>query len=454
MKKVYIINKKNLHFISLIFLSTAVLHTEANNSAPHHVPSDEEKHEHKRHQEENGEKGPASFRPELAAGTLRQKDARFRSLACHVCSIKGGTLDSFYRMIKMPPKSDTELWHSHHVREEDGDTPGPEGMVGYIPPRFAVFDKKVRGELEIPGMQRRFLAYGPPGGGKRESIRSLGDRVVEIDSSELLGKTDSETMANIKKEFDKAREAKADGQDVVLFITNLHDLRSVAREGERPKEPLGVLAHYIEQAEEGGVFFAGHVNNISQLPPSFLNNFDASAIAYYPEPDDRSRCEAFAHKLLALNFGGFSVKDLREFVEASKGLSFEQIDGVVRDSCVEAEVANDGVITPAMIKGMIVHTQSKNFSCYQESHPLQSATAEQRTALERWMPVVVAGANAVYFLMGIKNGGAPGNNATSTHTDVGSQVLAAVVEGGRSRSGSNVSAGVGGGRSVRSAKTN
>src|SRR3990167_235940 len=350
-------NKKSIQFFCLLILSSIFLlsHTA------HSLHTDEERAilNKKKQEDETANNDPAA----------RRKDALLRSLARKQSNDLDGS--AVMRLASMASRYEKQPCTGDMIDEkEEPDNTNPVGLVGYLPERYRTFVKKVRGEIDITDVQKRFLAYGPTKVGKTASIRAIvqedptNTTLVECEASQLLGETDAQTFKNIDKLFASARKAGGKEKKVIIFVPNLHHLNSVAHRDEVRKAPLEYLEIRLNEMEkkDKNIFFVGEVRDISQLPSNFLHQFDASAITYYPLPDAQSRCEMLAYQFLKYHFGGayISRANLRTYLNGTEGMSHGDLESVRRDSVLQAQRYNNGDISPEIVLQVIKLTKEKN----------------------------------------------------------------------------------------------
>ncbi len=297
--------------------------------------------------------------------------------------------------------------------DEMPDTTNPKGLVGDLPERYHTLVRKIRGEVDLTDTQKRFIAYGPTKVGKTASIRAIEKEdpdntvLLEYEASRLLGDNDAQTFRNIDKAFATARKARGRGKKVILLMTNLHHLTSVAHRDEVRKVPLEHLETCLTEMErQKDMFFVGEVRDLNQLPANFLHQFDASGITRYSSPDDQSRCEMLAYQFLKHNFGGeyISRSNLRQYVSGSRGMSYGDLESVRRDTVLQAKEYNNGDISPQIIRQVIRLTREKNRDREDELKPKEPSALKELIA-----QVIVPNLNisniamAAWYIMSIRN---------------------------------------------------
>jgi transitional endoplasmic reticulum ATPase len=179
------------------------------------------------------------------------------------------------------------------------------------------------------------LLYGPPGTGKTFVIRALanesGAAFFTVKGAELLDKYVGESERAVREVFARARAVAP----ALLFFDEIDALAPVRGNSTNSVTDSVVAALLTEMdgvSERGDVFTIGATNRRDLVDPALLRPGRLETHLYLGLPAPESR-RAF--------FGISDVPfaddvDLERLIEASDGLSFAELSGLLREAALQA----------------------------------------------------------------------------------------------------------------------
>ncbi len=182
---------------------------------------------------------------------------------------------------------------------------------------------------------RGLLLYGPPGTGKTFVIRALanesGAAFFTVKGAELLDKYVGESERAVREVFARARAVAP----AILFFDEIDALAPVRGNSTNSVTDSVVAALLTEMdgvAERGDVFTIGATNRRDLVDPALLRPGRLETHLYLGLPPPESRRAFFG-----ISDVPFAADvDVERIIEATDGLSFAELSGLLREAALQA----------------------------------------------------------------------------------------------------------------------
>ncbi len=201
---------------------------------------------------------------------------------------------------------------------------------------------------------RGLLLYGPPGTGKTFVVRALahesGAAFFTIKGAELLDKYVGESERGVREVFARARTVAP----ALLFFDEIDALAPVRGNSTNSVTDSVVAALLTEMdgvSDRGDVFVIGATNRRDLVDSALLRPGRLETHLYLGLPPPESRRAFFA-----IQDTPFSDDvDEEWLIEASEGLSFAELSGLLREAALQALRRDSSAIavTPADLRGAL-----------------------------------------------------------------------------------------------------
>jgi transitional endoplasmic reticulum ATPase len=182
---------------------------------------------------------------------------------------------------------------------------------------------------------RGLLLYGPPGTGKTFVVRALaheaGAAFLTVKGAELLDKFVGESERAVREVFARARAVAP----AILFFDEIDALAPVRGNSNNSVTDSVVAALLTEMdgvVERGEVFVIGATNRRDLVDPALLRAGRLETHLYLGLPERDSRAAFFA--IGEVPFA--DDVDLDTIIDASEGLSFADLSGMLREAALQA----------------------------------------------------------------------------------------------------------------------
>jgi transitional endoplasmic reticulum ATPase len=182
---------------------------------------------------------------------------------------------------------------------------------------------------------RGLLLYGPPGTGKTFVIRALahesGAAFFTVKGAELLDKYVGESERAVREVFARARAVAP----AILFFDEIDALAPVRGNSSNSVTDSVVAALLTELdgvSDRGDVFAIGATNRRDLVDPALLRPGRLETHLYLGLPAPESRRAFFGISDVPLA----DDVDLESVIEATEGLSFAELSGLLREAAIGA----------------------------------------------------------------------------------------------------------------------
>jgi len=191
---------------------------------------------------------------------------------------------------------------------------------------------------------RGILLYGPPGTGKTFVVRALahesGAAFFSVKGAELLDKFVGESERGVRELFSRARAA---APSIVFFdeIDAIAPVRGRSTTSVTDSVVAALLTEMDGVAERGDVVVIGATNRIDLVDPALLRGGRLETHIELGLPDREARLALF--RIADVPFG--DDVDVDALADATEGLSFADLTGLLREAALQALRADQGALT-------------------------------------------------------------------------------------------------------------
>ncbi len=191
---------------------------------------------------------------------------------------------------------------------------------------------------------RGILLYGPPGTGKTFVVRALahesGAAFFSVKGAELLDKYVGESERGVRELFARARAASP---SIVFFdeIDAIAPVRGRSTTSVTDSVVAALLTEMDGVAERGDVVVIGATNRIDLVDSALLRAGRLETHIELGLPDREARVALF--RIADVPFA--DDVDLDALADATEGLSFADLSGVLREAALQALRADQGALT-------------------------------------------------------------------------------------------------------------
>jgi AAA+ superfamily predicted ATPase len=226
--------------------------------------------------------------------------------------------------------------------QDMGDVGGMARLKDWIKARARCFsDEAKEFGIEAP---KGFAAVGIPGTGKsliaKATASALGVPAVRLDFGRVFSKFVGDSESRVRQALSMV-EGMA---PCVLFVDEIDKgLGGAGGGGGDAGTSSRVLGSFLTWLQEckAPVFCIVTANRIDGLPPELLRRGRFDGIFSVGLPEDDERVEVLAIHLRKRGHDIADIKNLRQFLDASKGYVPAEIESAVKDGLIAA--FNDGV---------------------------------------------------------------------------------------------------------------
>jgi transitional endoplasmic reticulum ATPase len=191
---------------------------------------------------------------------------------------------------------------------------------------------------------RGILLYGPPGTGKTFVVRALahesGAAFFSVKGAELLDKFVGESERGVRELFSRARAA---APSIIFFdeIDAIAPVRGRSTTSVTDSVVAALLTEMDGVAERGDVVVIGATNRIDLVDPALLRGGRLETHIELGLPDREARLALFA--VADVPFA--DDVDVAALADATEGLSFADLTGLLREAALQALRADQGALT-------------------------------------------------------------------------------------------------------------
>ncbi len=268
----------------------------------------------------------------------------------------------------------TAILSSHlrgHADVEAGCT--FEGMVGSYPIKLGYFCNNIKKSnfalqngtpLPRP-FKNRMMLYGPPGNGKTTIARKIAQesasKLFELPGPTIVQRYVGQGAQNIVYHFEDAHaHVEKENNTAIIFVDEIDALAKTTGEG-REEYLAAAQQLWIELdkiKDDPRIAFIGATNNFDKLNNAFLDRFGSNKIEI-KNPDEKTRREVLVHYKKLQTNQDWDQKLLSYIMGKTKDFNIRNLEDLVEDACMIAEISNNSIITEKIILDAVSEIQQK-----------------------------------------------------------------------------------------------
>lgn len=181
------------------------------------------------------------------------------------------------------------------------------------------------------------LLYGPPGTGKTLLAKAIANEseanFIAVKGPEILSKWVGESEANIRKIFQRARQAAP----TIIFIDEIDAI--APRRGSDTNHVVDRIVNQLLTEMDGieknsGVIVIAATNRPDIIDPALLRPGRFDRMIEVPAPDEKARLEIF--KIHTRNMPLADDVDLKRLATLTEGLTGAEIEAIAREAAILA----------------------------------------------------------------------------------------------------------------------
>ena len=247
------------------------------------------------------------------------------------------------------------------VKESMADIGGLENLKQWLANKERVLrniNKAMEYGVDIP---KGMLIAGMPGCGKSLTAKAAAKQfnipLLRLDMGKLLGKYVGESEENMRRAIALAEAISP----CVLWIDELEKAFAGIGDGQSGSEiTTRLFGSFLTwmQDKKTMAFVIATANNISKLPPELLRKGRFDEIFYVALPNESERRKIFELHIEKRRKDDVAKIDLLKLVDATKGYSGADIEGVVKEGIENAYVSGAESLTTDHIMKAIQSTHS------------------------------------------------------------------------------------------------